>query len=58
MEYDKGGGCRLLVGYSDDRTQKDAYNRKKGIRSLEKTYKRGMPTKTISKRWFTASSFQ
>ena len=33
VEYDKGGGRRLLVGYTDDRAKKDAYNREKGIRS-------------------------
>ncbi|MCF2580395.1 transposase, partial [Prevotella stercorea] len=26
VEYDKGGGRRLLVGYTDDRAKKDAYN--------------------------------
>ncbi|WP_367997648.1 hypothetical protein [uncultured Prevotella sp.] len=31
VEYDKGGGRRLLVGYTDDRAKKDAYNREKGI---------------------------
>ncbi len=29
VEYDKGGGRRLLVGYTDDRAKKDAYNREK-----------------------------
>ena len=33
VEYDKGGGRRLLVGYTDDRAKKDAYNRAKGIRA-------------------------
>ena len=36
IEYDKGGGRRLLVDYTDDRAKKDAYNREKGIRRLEK----------------------
>lgn len=45
IEYDKGGGRRLLVGYSDDRARKDAYNREKGIRRLEKAYSRGTLTK-------------
>ena len=44
VEYDKGGGRRLLVGYSDDRARKDAYNREKGIRRLEKAYSRGTLT--------------
>ena len=30
VEYDKGNGRRLLVGYTDDRARKDAYNREKG----------------------------
>ena len=32
VEYDKGDGRRFLVGYTDDRAKKDAYNREKGIR--------------------------
>lgn len=45
VSYDKGGGRRLLVGYTDDRAKKDAYNRDKGIRRLEKAYRRGTLTK-------------
>lgn len=45
VEYDKGGGRRLLVGYTDERARKDAYNRAKGIRRLEKAYCRGSLTK-------------
>lgn len=45
VEYDKGGGRRLLVGYTDDRAKKDAYNRDKGIRRLEKAYRTGRLTK-------------
>ena len=53
VEYDKGGGRRLLVGYSDDRARKDAYNREKGIRRLEKAYRRGTLTKdNINKRGY------
>ena len=53
VEYDKGGGCRLLVGYTDDRAKKDAYNREKGIRRLEKAYKHGALTKSnINKRGY------
>lgn len=52
-EYDKGGGRRLLVGYTEDRARKDAYNREKGIRRLEKAYKRGTLTKgSINKRGY------
>ena len=53
VEYDKGGGRRLLVGYTDDRAKKDAYNREKGIRRLEKAYKHGALTKgNINKRCY------
>ena len=53
VEYDKGGRRRLLVGYSDERARKDAYNREKGIRRLEKAYRRGTLTKDkINKRGY------
>ena len=53
VEYDKGGGRRLLVGYTDDRARKDAHNREKGIQRLEKAYKRGTLTKdNINKRGY------
>ena len=45
VEYDKGNGRRLLVGYTKERARKDAYNREKGIRRLEKAYHRGTLTK-------------
>lgn len=45
VEYIKEGGRRLLVGYTDDRAKKDAYNRDKGIRRLEKAYRTGKLTK-------------
>lgn len=45
VEYDKGNGQRLLVGYTEERARKDAYNREKGIRRLEKAYHRGTLTK-------------
>lgn|GEM_PF-1864024 len=45
VEYDKGGGRRLLVGYTEDRARKDAYNRNKGIHRLERAYARGSLTK-------------
>ena len=51
VEYDKGGGRRLLIGYTGDRAKKDAYNREKGIRRMEKAYKHGALTKgNINKR--------
>lgn len=53
MEYDKGNGKRLLVGYTDNRARKDAYNREKGVRRLEKAYRRGTLTKeNINKRGY------
>jgi transposase len=44
-EYDKGDGRRLLVGYTDNRARKDAYNREKGVRRLEKAYRNGRLSK-------------
>ena len=53
VEYDKGNAQRLLVGYTDDRARKDAYNREKGIHRLEKAYSRGTLTKdNINKRGY------
>ena len=44
-EIDKGGGRRLLVGYSDDRAGKDAHNRSKDVKRLEKKFHSGRLTK-------------
>lgn len=53
VEYDKGDGKRLLVGYTYDRARKDAYNREKGVRRLEKAYRRGTLSKEhINKRGY------
>lgn len=53
FEIDKGQGRRLLVGYTDDRAKKDTYNRDKGVRRLEKAYRRGSLTKeNINKRGY------
>jgi len=53
LEYDKGNGRRLLLSYTDKRARKDAYNREKGIRRLEKAYSRGTLTKdNINKRGY------
>ena len=42
-----------MVGYTEDRARKDAYNREKGIRRLEKAYHRGTLTKdNINKRGY------
>lgn len=53
FEIDKGHGRRLLIGYTDDRAKKDAYNRDKGVRRLEKAYHKGSLTKAqINKRGY------
>jgi len=44
---------RLIVGYSEKRAKKDAYNRDKGLKRLEKTYQSGSVTKDkINKRGY------
>jgi len=53
VELNTGGGRRLLVGYTEDRAKKDSYNRQKGVKRLEKLYKRGLLTKEhINKRGY------
>ena len=44
-EIDRGGGRRLLIGYSEKRADKDRHNREKGVRRLEKMYRAGHLTK-------------
>lgn len=44
-EFDKGGGRRLILNYSDKRAKKDANNRKKGVERLRKAYAMGTITK-------------
>jgi hypothetical protein len=45
--------CRLIVGYSDSRANKDRYNREKGVNRLKKEYKTGKITKDhINKRGY------
>ena len=39
------GDLRLIITYSESRAKKDAYNREKGIRKLEKQIKKGKLTK-------------
>jgi len=52
-EIDKGGGRRLLIGYTEDRAKKDAYNREKGVRRLERAYRSGRLSKeNINKRGY------
>jgi transposase len=52
-EYQKNTQCKLILGYSEQRAKKDAYNREKGIKRLEKEYKSGSITKDkINKRGY------
>jgi len=52
-ERPKSETCRLIVGYSEHRAKKDAYNREKGVRRLKKAYSRGTLTKeNINKRGY------
>ena len=52
-EYQKTEQCKLILGYSEQRAKKDAYNREKGITRLEKEYKNGSITKDkINKRGY------
>jgi len=44
-ERNKSENCRLIVGYSENRAKKDAYNREKGVKRLTKAYSRGTLTK-------------
>jgi transposase len=63
LSLEKRDGCfyelgklphsRLVVGYSQSRAKKDAYNREKGVRRLTKAYHRGTVTKEhINKRGY------
>jgi len=52
-EYQKSAQCKLILGYSENRAKKDAYNREKGLKRLEKEYKSGSVTKdNINKRGY------
>ena len=52
-EFDKGGGRRLILNYSDKRAKKDANNRKKGVERLRKAYAMGTITKDkVNKRGY------
>lgn len=44
-EYGKPDNARLIVQYSDNRAEKDAFNRERGLRKLEKQVKSGRLTK-------------
>ncbi len=52
-DYQKTEKQKLILGYSEKRNKKDAYNREKGIKRLEKEYKSGVITKDkINKRGY------
>lgn len=52
-EYQKTAEQKLILGYSDRRSRKDAYNREKGIKRLEKEYGNGLINKDkINKRGY------
>jgi transposase len=52
-EYRKSENCRLIVGYSEKRAQKDALNREKGVKRLENEFNSGTITKDkINKRGY------
>ena len=52
-EYRKSEQSRLILGYSSSRAKKDAHNREKGIKRLEKEYKSGKITKDkVNKRGY------
>lgn len=44
--FKKGDGTKLIVSYSESRATKDAANRERGIKRLEKQIKQGKLTKT------------
>jgi transposase len=52
-EYQKCEYQKLILGYSEQRSKKDAYNRDKGVKRLEKDYHTGLITKDkINKRGY------
>ncbi len=47
------GNTRLIIGYSTNRDKKDKYNRKKGVKRLQKAFKSGNITKeNLNKRGY------
>lgn len=52
-EHKYGESGRLIIGYSEDRARKDAYNREKGVLRLRKAYASGKITKSsVNKRGY------
>lgn len=45
FERKRDNGDRLIVGYSEQRARKDAYNRNRGVERLRKAYRSGRVTK-------------
>ena len=45
LEITREDGDRLIVGYSEARAKKDAYNRERGVERLRKAYRSGTLTK-------------
>ena len=58
VEYDKGGGRRLLVGYTDDRAKKDAYNREREYADWKGHTSMVRSLKVISTKEVTISFYQ
>ena len=53
FERKRDSGERLIVGYSDKRAKKDAYNRERGVARLRKAYGTGKLTKAqVNKRGY------
>lgn len=44
--FDKGNGTKLIISYSDKRATKDALNRERGLKRLEKLIRKGKLTKS------------
>lgn len=52
-EYRKSNGDRLIVSYTDKRADKDEFNRDRGVKRLQQSYKSGKITKDkINKRGY------
>ena len=52
-EHTYGKNGRLILGFSEDRAKKDAYNREKGVQRLRKAYASGKITKaSVNKRGY------
>jgi transposase len=53
IEKKRKAGDRLIIGYSEDRAKKDAYNRNRGVERLRKAYAGGKLTKDqVNKRGY------